>query len=239
MDLTKSADTPSTSPFNALMTMFYEPARTFAALEKRKAGWLPMIVLILSTGIISVWFFTAVDFAWLQEQMLATVPAPEREQAKDFMGKGLFSTMAILGSLIGMPAMLALSALYFILVSKALNKPVDFNTGFSLSAWAALPAVLTLPLGAIQILMSANGQLSFSDLNPLSLNSLIFHYGIEHPLATFYDSISIMMIWNLFLLVIGYEAWGKVSRITALKVVLIPYATIYGIWFAFGLSRTA
>jgi len=239
MELTKPADAPSASPFNALITMFYEPARTFASLESRKAGWLPTILIIIGSLIVSIWYFNIVDFAWLQDQMLAEIPAPEREQAKEFMGKGLFMTFAVLGTIVSLPGMLALSALYFILVSKAMNKPIDFNTGFSVSAWAAWPMILTVPLGIIQILMSSNGQLDFSALNPLSLNQLIFHYEMSHPLATFCDSVSVMMIWNIFLLVIGYETWAKVSRSTAWKVVLVPYATIYGLWFAFAMAKAA
>lgn len=239
MELTKPADAPSVSPFNALITMFYEPARTFAGLENRKAGWLPTILVILGSMLATVWYFNAVDFAWLQDQMLAAIAAPEREQAKEFMGKGVFMTFAVLGTLFSLPAILAVSALYFILVSKAMSKPVNFNTGFSVSAWAAWPMILTVPLGIIQILMSSNGQISFSDLNPLSLNQLIFHYEMSHPLATFCDSVSVMTFWNIFLLVIGYETWAKVSRATALKVVLIPYATIYGLWLAIAMSKVA
>jgi hypothetical protein len=239
MELTKPVDAPSASPFSALITLFYEPTRTFAALENRKAGWLPTILIIMGSMLVTVWFFNTVDFAWLQDQMLAAVSAPERDQARQFMGKGVFMTFAVIGTLVSLPAMLAVSALYFILVSKAMNKPVDFNTGYSLSAWAAWPMILTVPLGIIQILMTSNGQISFSDLNPLSLNQLIFHYDMNHPLATFCDSLSVMTFWNIFLLVIGYECWAKVSRATALKVVLIPYATIYGLWFAFAMSKVA
>jgi hypothetical protein len=47
------------------------------------------------------------------------------------------------------------------------------------------------------------------------------------------------MFWNIFLLVIGYQMWGKASRATAVKVVVAPYIVIYGAWLAFAMSRAA
>jgi len=238
MELTKTADAPAGSPFSALITMFYEPGKTFAALEHRKAGWLPMILLMASSLIITGWYFSVVDFQWLLDQMFAAMPATDVEAAKSFMSKGMMMTMSIVSTLVVLPAVLAFMALYFLLASKSIKKPIDFNTAFSLSAWTSLPMLLTLPLGAIQILMMTNGQLTFSQLNPLSLNQLFFHYEMSHKMASFMDSLSVFTIWNIVLLVIGFEAWAKVKRSTSVLVVLVPYVTIYGLWFAFALAMS-
>jgi hypothetical protein len=134
---------------------------------------------------------------------------------------------------------MAVTGVYLMLISKAMSKPFTFWDGFSISAWSSLPAILSLPLGAIQILMASNAQLTMSELNPLSLNQLFFHLEMGRPMASLYDSISLPMVWSIVLMVIGYQVWAKVARSTALKVVLIPYATIYGLWFAYAMSKAA
>lgn len=238
MELSKTADAPDGSPFSALITMFYEPGKTFSALEPRKAGWLPMILIMLSSLIISTWYFSVVDFDWLVDQMVATMPATQVEATKAFMSKTMMLTFSILGTLVMLPGLLALTALYFLIVSKMIKKPVDFNTAFSLTAWGSLPLLLTFPLGAIQILMMTNGQMTFSELNPLSLNQLFFHYEMSHKMASVLDSLSVFTVWNIVLTVIGFEIWAKVKRSTAVMVVLAPYVTIYALWFAFALAMS-
>lgn len=239
MELTKPADAASTSPFNALFSMFYEPTRAFQMLTPSRLGWLPMLLVMASTLTLMIWYFTAVDFSWLQEQMVASIPATEREASKQFMTRGVMMGFTVGGVLVATPAIMAVTGLYLMLVSKAMSKPFTFNDGFSISAWSSLPAILSLPLGAMQILMASNAQLTMSELNPLSLNQLVFHHEMGHPMASLYDSISLPMVWSIVLMVIGYQVWAKVSRATAVKVVLIPYATIYGLWFAFAMSKAA
>jgi hypothetical protein len=239
MELTKSADAPSASPFNALSSMLYEPSRAFQMLTPRRAGWLPMLLVMASTLTLMIWYFNAVDFSWLQEQMVTALPATERDAAKQFMSRGIMMGFTVAGVLVATPLIMAVTGVYLMLVSKAMNKPFTFYDGFSISAWSSLPAILSLPLGAMQILMASHGQLTMSELNPLSLNQLVFHHEMGHPMASLYDSISLPMVWSIILMVIGYEVWAKVSRATALKVVLIPYATIYGLWIAFAMSKAA
>jgi hypothetical protein len=42
-------------------------------------------------------------------------------------------------------------------------------------------------------------------------------------------------------MVIGYEIWAKAKRSTAISVIVVPYAVIYGLWFAisFVMSKAA
>ena len=53
------------------------------------------------------------------------------------------------------------------------------------------------------------------------------------------DMLSVTFFWGVALMVIGFQAWANVSRVTALKVVLIPYATIFGLWLAYAMSQAA
>ena len=240
MELTKTAETGSASPFSALITMFYEPAKTFASLEHRRAAWLPLVVLMLSTAALMTWYFNIVDFAWLMDQMFATIKDPAaREKAAGMMSKQMMQISGIGGALIGMPVIFALMGVYFMFAGKVQSKEFTFGKGFALAAWSSLPTLLAFPLGAMQIMLSSNGQMGFSDLNPLSLNTLFFHHPMGHPMASLFDSISVPSIWSAVLMVIGFELWAKAKRSTAIMVVAIPYAVIYGVWLAVALMSKA
>lgn len=241
MELTKTADTPSSnSPFNALIAMFYEPTKAFGMLEPRRHAWLPMLLLIASTCVLMAWYFSTVDIQWLAQQMNAAIPDPAaREQAEKSLTKGMLLGGSLGGTVIGLPLFTAVIGVYFMLVAKAMSKDFTFGKGFALAAWSSVPGLLALPLGAIQILLTSNNQLSLSQLNPLTLNQIFFQYGMAHPMASLLDTIGLTLIWGIVLTVIGFQVWAKVSRATALKVVLIPYATIFGLWFAIALSKAA
>lgn len=240
MSIQNTVQTTSQSPMSALITMFYEPGKTFEALDSKPRGWFPMVVLILSTLALTVWYFSIVDFEWLRDQALASLSSSaEREAAAKVMTKTVFQTSAIGGTVVMFPAIFALMAVYLMIVSKTMTNGLSFGKSFALAAWSSVPTLLLLPLGALQIVLASSGQLSFSDLNPLSLNQLAFHYEMSHPLAGPTDSLNLMTLWSMALLVIGFEVWAKVKRATALKVVLIPYLLFFGVWFAIGLSRAA
>lgn len=241
MELTKSTDTASNaSPVSALGTMFYDPSRAFAMLEPKRHAWLPLVLLIVTAMALMTWYFNVVDFAWLMDQMFATVKdAAQREQAKGMMTKGMMQIITLISTVAMYPTVCAVAGLYFMMVGKFINKDVSFGTGFALSAWASVPGLLMLPLGAVAIVLASGGQLSFSELNPLSVNQLFFHHEMTHPMAGVLDSINLTSLWSVFLTVIGFQVWAKVARGTAIKVVLIPYAIIYGIWFAYALSKAA
>lgn len=238
MELTKPADTGN-SPFGALIAMFYEPTKAFGMLAPRRHAWLPLVLAMVCSSILLVWYFDIVDFAWMRDQMNASIPDPEaREKAGEMMTKGLMQGFALAGSLIGLPLVTAVTGVYFMIVAKSMTREFGFADGFSLAAWSLVPGLLVLPLGAIQIMLSSNAQLSSSDLNPLSLNSLVFQYPMTHSLTGPLDMISVTSIWGVALMIIGFEVWAKVSRATAAKVVLIPYVTILGGWIAIAMAMS-
>jgi len=197
-----------------------------------------LALLMLSNCILVLWYFNIVDFPWMVEQTFAAIgDVAQREQARKMVTKTMMLTGTMAGAVVGVPVLLAVMALYFALIGKVMNKDITFEKGFALSAWASVPSLILLPLGALQILLSTNGQLSLSQLNPLSLNQLFFQYDLTHPLASLLDAVNVTNLWSVFLLVIGFETWVKVKRATAIKVVVLPVAAVYGAWLAYGLSK--
>ena len=226
--------------FGNLIAMFMEPSRAFAVIEKRSMVWLPLILTLLCTTIIFIWYFQSVDFAWLQDRMTAAIPDPEvREKAKGFMTKSMLQTSSLAGALIGLPIVYSLMALYFLLVAKIKKLEFGFTKWFSFVTWASVPGLLMLPLGAMQILMAHNGQLGMDQLNPVTLNQLFFHIEMGHPWASLLESINIQSIWTAVLLVVGFQAWSKSSRASSIMIVAIPYVAIYAVWSIVSLMSKA
>lgn len=242
MEMTKTPaiDATANSPFAALISMFYEPTKAFNMLEPKRHAWLPLVLLMATSCVLLLWYFSVVDFAWLIDSMTATIKdAAQREQASAMMSKGTMQVMALAGSLVGIPFVTALMGVYFMLVAKFMNNnSFGFGSGFALAAWTAVPGLLMLPLGAMQIMLSSNNQLSTSELNPLTINQLFFQYPMAHPLSGPLDMLGLSFFWGIFLMVIGFQVWAKVSRATAMKVVLIPYVTVFGLWLAYAVSTS-
>lgn len=240
MELTNSLATPQPSALNALVTMFYDPARAFAMLERRTFAWVPLLLVMASTAILIAWYFAIVDFAWFQDQLLATVKEAEaREQARSLMTERMVSTSTFVVGVLSLPILCAVLGVYYMIAGNFINKDIGFGGAFALTAWAAVPGLLLLPLGAIQIVLASGGQVGFSELNPLSVNQLFFQYEMSHPMASVLDVLSVTGFWSIFLSVIGFQVWTKVSRTTALMVVLPPYVLVLGAWLAVSMSQSA
>lgn len=238
MELT-TTPTAGTPPFAAVVRMFYEPTQTFKDLEPRKHAWLPLVLVVLMSIVVTFWYFSVVDLEWFKEQMLSTMKASERALVEDKMSANTFKVSIIGTQLVGMPIIAAILGLYFMIAGKLTKNPMSFSTGFALGAWAYLPSILMLPLAAIQILMSSNPQFDMGALNMLSVNQLFFQYPMNHPLGNVYNSISVLSVWTTILGIIGFQVWGKASRATAIAVVLVPTVAIYGLWILSAMGSAA
>lgn len=89
------------------------------------------------------------------------------------------------------------------------------------------------------MMLASSRQMPFEPLNPTTLNQLLFHLDASHPMAGLLENLSLLVIWNLALLVIGYQQWTGAARNSALRIVLIPYGLIYGAWLAYALAGAA
>lgn len=242
MELLQNSAPPSASPLNAISRLFYEPASAFADLEMRRATWISVLAVIAANAVLLMWYFLQfVDYTWFQDQLLyggadPLARQPDQSMAISQQAMGIMSVMATAAALIGS---YVISGMYLMIVGDVKNQKFSFSKGFSLSAWASMPSVLLLPLGAMQMLLAPHRQVSIEALNPATLNQLLFQLEASHPLASLLESLSIPLVWNLALLVIGYQVWTGTSRGPALRIVLFPYAVIYGVWLAYALSRLA
>ena len=211
-----------------------DPTPTFARLKDKTRAWLPLLILIVLTAGIMVWWISTLDFPWLIEHTVASQPkaTPEMRAAMEkFMTPTSMLWTSVIGAVVGTLMITAVSALYYLVAGKIMGVPIGFGKWFGFSVWTSVPRLLTVPLSALQI-MTSNGRLAPEDLNMASLNYLIFHLPVTHPWASLVGSMDLTMFWSIALAVLGLKAWTGRSTGTCVIVAVLPYLIIYGLWAA-------
>jgi len=212
------------------------PSSAFAALRERPRFWFPLVLVVVSSVVVVVWYYGVVDIDWLKEQMFGNNPdfqkmAPEqRAGAMSFVGRNTMLIGGVVAACIGMPIAFLISALYYLVAAKVTKVPLGFKHWFSMVCWASLPIVLNSIAAMLFLLLRDSDQLSPGVLQPLSLNELFFHLPMAAKGQTFLDSLSIPAFLSTALSIIGVHAFSQRSWLYSAVVALIPAVLIYGIW---------
>lgn len=214
--------------------VFLAPSPTFTRLKSKTNAWLPLVVSILLTLAIMVWWVDTLDFDWMREHMLASQPnaKPEvREAMAKFMTPKSMMWSTGISAVAGTLLIAAVTAVYYLLAGKVIGSPLGYGKWFGFAVWTSVPRLLALPLSALQIVTS-HGQLAPEDLNMVSLNYLLFHLPLSNHWASLLGSLDLTTFWSMALATIGLKAWTGRPTGTCLTVVLLPYLVIYGLWAA-------
>ena len=224
------------SSFATLLQIFTEPGQAMERVRERSMVWLPLLLLVFGTAAIQAWYYQAVDFAWLQDLLLsanADIDPAQREAARGFMSRGVLMGSAVIGTIIIIPLILAISAVYYLLAAKVIGNELGFGKWFAFVTWTSVPTLLMLPASAVQILLNSDGQLPPDAMNPLSLNQLFFHLPMGHPWAGLLNALNVLTIWSIVVAVIGYRRWTGKGLGTSVFIVLLPYLLVFGGWALF------
>jgi hypothetical protein len=211
-----------------------EPSPTFARLKARTHAWLPLLVLIVVSVAITYWWISTLDFPWLTEHMLSAQPkaTPEMRAAMErFMTPTTMLWTSLISSVAGIPLIMAVTALYYLIAGKLLGTPISYGKWFGFAAWTSIPGLLKFPLSALQIVTS-HGRLAPEDLNMLSLNYLALHLPVSNPWAGLASAVDLTVIWSIVIATIGLKAWTGRSTGTCVTIAVLPYVIIYGLWAA-------
>ena len=217
------------------------PSSAFEELRERPRFWFPLLLLVATTAAINYWYFSMVDFEWFKDAIYGNDPQiqsmseAERAQAMGMVGRGMLLWGSVVGTIVALPCVFLLFALYFLLAAKVTKLPQGFKHWFAFTCWTSLPMLLGTVVGAIFILMSDTTQISPSVLAPLGLNELLLHRPQGSPGQALFDSLSIPAVLGLILSIIGVHTWSQRSWAFSTIFALLPLIIMYGIWafFAF------
>jgi hypothetical protein len=212
------------------------PSTAFAELRERPRFWFPLLVVMLSTVAVVYWYYSTVDVEWFKDVMYSNnpdiqkLPEAERAGAMSMVRRGTLVWGSVISTLIVLPAIFALSALYYWLAAKVVKIPTGFKHWFSLACWSALPALIGTVVTAILLATSSNSQIGPGVMAPLSLNELLLHRPVGSPGQAMLDMLGIPALLSWALSIIAVRTWSGRSWVFSTVFILLPAVVIYGIW---------
>jgi hypothetical protein len=224
--------------FNALVDIIVSPAKALDEVRQHTSWlWWPLLISIVLACAGLSYYYSWVDFPWLVDETIASLPAESRAEAADGVRTFMSPTSSIITSVVAIVLMTfviyAIQSVYLHLVNKlATNEEVRYGQWFSFSAWTAFPNVVGALAMFVVILLADNNRLTQSDLSPFSMNALLIHAEMGEPWFTWGSSLSLINFWMLALMTIGFARWTGSSIIKSAIIVTLPWLLIFGIWAA-------
>jgi hypothetical protein len=212
-----------------LQAIFFEPRKAFAELAERPRYWFPLLLLVVVTTAVSMWYLGIVDLRWMTEQQLRTNPLARSlteeqiiQAASNASGRrGL--QMIITG--IATPFIYALALMFAgllsLLAAKVTNVKFGYRHWFALACWTSMPTLLAQVAAAIALAAATSAQISQNDLQVLSLNSLVFHRQPKDPGYMLLSYANITYIWTLALTIVAVKQWSGRSWL---------YSVLFSTW---------
>lgn len=226
----------SNNLFNLLLTLWVTPTAAYQQLKPAPKFWFPFILILAAQIAVTIYYSMSVDFAWMIEQTIASSGrdfSPEQREAMSNMQGGMGGTISAVAGSVGVLVMFSIIfsvvAGYFTLVSSFTADNIRFKQWFGFACWSTTPMLFVALASFITILLNSNGQILQNDLNPLSLNSLIFKIPFGQPGSTLLSSIDLTTFWGLALFVIGYKTWTGKPYAQSFLIAAMPFIAILAI----------
>jgi len=230
-------ETEDLSIVEKIAGVYISPAATFRQLSKKPDFWMALIVV--SLVLIAVGMLAAPKIIPAQQALSAEmlpefladrgVPEEEIQQAVEMQVKGIPNGV-YLGTIVGIPIMLAISWLiltvlaFFISLVQGLN--TDFKRLLWVLPWIGLVSMLTeVVSGIVKMTADLSDPSKLNDLafiRPLSLANVV-PGSSDMPmfLQALLASIDPFFIWAAVLMVIALEAANTCSRAKAITTTVI------------------
>jgi Yip1 domain len=223
-----------TNTVRTIWWLLTEPSRGFAHVQRQPArsGLLTLFLLILASSLLFAFYYYSVNLTWLQDRLVAGSDSAQAEEVRKHLTRTMLVTSSIVGILFTVPIVDGLYAVYFFLVGLIRNVPESFGKWFAFVVWSSVPGLLFIPLAIATILMHGDGQIAPEQLNATSLNELIFHFSGDSVWKSICDNLSLILLWNTVLMVIGFRCWTRFSLKSSIVIVLLPNLLFYGSWTA-------
>lgn len=223
-----------------LIDIFLQPGKTFAQLREKPTFLLPLALLAVLSAVMMLLYFNQVDPEWYLDHTVAAggeMSASEQAQARKMIpGARTMGYITAVMSLLGLLLITAISALYYMLAGKVTGNAVSFRHGMSLASWSSMPLLLGTLVGLVGVL-SMTPQTSLESLMLLNIDPLLVQLPVDHAWATVARSFSLLHLWVLFLVALGWRTWGRTGWLQAAVVALLPSVLVYGAMAAYAVLR--
>jgi hypothetical protein len=222
--------------FNAMVDIVAAPGKALDAIKLHTSWlWWPLLISVLLSAGLMVYFYSWVDFPWLVEETIRQQPAETRaesaEAIRQFMEPGRSTWMAAIAVIVMTVIIYLVQSTYLHLANKlTTGSEISFGQWFSFSAWTAFVGVFGVLAAFVVLFTADSNQLSEKSLQVLSLNTLFVHARAGDPWFTWASSLSLINFWMLFLMSIGFARWTGAPIVKSTIIAVLPWVLIFGIW---------
>lgn len=216
-----------------LIDIFLDPSAALSRQRDEARWWLPFLILVISTAVVTYLFFGKVDSGWFIEQQILNSGQEVSEQQlaaiREASPGGTFMTWsATISSGVVVALVMALFGGFFMLAGKFSKADLNFKQGLTLASWSQMPTVLNTLLMLIGV-MTMSPQTALESLSLTSLNALVLDLPADDPWYRFATSFSLLVPWTIFLAALGWKLWSGATRWTAsIVIATLPHLIIYG-----------
>jgi hypothetical protein len=242
---TTAAEAPQMTFFQRLIGIFFEPARTFADIS-RKRSWFGLFVLIcvvnLGVNYTMQWRMDPVDAARkglaMSEPFLKKVMSPEQialveaqAEKQAMQPRTLWAEYAPIVTVpLGTYIVYLLLAAIFLLAFMLIGAGISYRKSFTAAIWAMGAPSIVLTLLSVLFIFIKNPL----DLDIVPIYNVVSNLGMlvdaktQPVMNSFLSSIDIFSLWSVVLLSIGFAAVSE-QKITAGKAAT-PIVVLWIIW---------
>lgn len=225
-----------------LVDIFLQPSKVFEDLRERPTFAVPLLLTVVLSALLPLWYFLVVDPAWYTQHMLLAsgreMTAAQMEQAKGMMpGAHTMGYIGAASAAVVMIIMYSLYALYFMLAGKVTGGAMSFKRGFSLVTWSGMPALLGIVVALVGVAtMAPNTPLE--SLMLTNVDPLLVQLPPDSHWLNLARGFSLLNFWTWFLLALGWRTFNRgASWLQATIVALLPSVIIYGVIVAIAFSK--
>jgi hypothetical protein len=224
-----------------LIDIFLQPGKVFEDLRERPRFALPLLLLLVLSAALPLWYFLAVDSAWyVQHMMLAAgreVSAADLEKMKAIMpGTQRMAYFGAASATIVGVIVVCLYALYLMLAGKVTGAAMSFKRGMSLICWSNMPSLLGLVVALVGV-ATMQPHTAIESLMLTNIDPLLVQLPPESPWLGLARGFSLINFWTWFLLALGWRTFNRASWSQSAIVALLPSVVIYGAMAAFALAK--
>ena len=222
-----------------LVDIFLDPAKVFTAEKDKPTFLLPMAIMVVLSVAMILAYYLRVDPDWFQDFSLTMMgqemtPA-EIAQVKQVMpGAKVQGYIGAAGTLIFVPIVYAVFALYYFLAGKIAGAGLSYKHSLSLTTWAAMPTALGALIGTIGAL-TMEPQTPLHAISLTRIDPLLVQLPFDHDLSTLAKGFDLLGLWAIALGAIGWKTFTRSGWGSAVFVAALPSVLIYGIWLLIAL----
>ncbi len=226
---------PITSPFQAVIEVFYRPNAVFATLDKvNNWSWIPFLLISIAIVLPGFMYWGFVDIEWYKEMYIATLQGQDLAPAQiNAMAESINATTYQYGSLLA-PLFIvivnAIMAVYLLATTKIDDDNLNgFTDWYGLLWWTGLPMIIGSVV-ALGLIATANDpQLSPLVLQPTSL-AYLTGMSLSDNWVGFAQGLKLESLWMIYLCAVGISKWTNIKGATAWAIAAAPTVLIFGIW---------